>query len=73
MEAESSFFKMVTSMLVAQDLQSANPLSAQGLANLGGVPQVNNRAFGVAGPGQADINFTPGFVEEVILQVRGTD
>ena len=35
-------------------------------------PQVNNRGFGVAGPGQADINFTPGFVEEVILQVRGT-
>ena len=34
---------------------AANPLSAQGLANLGG-PQVNNRAFGVAGPGTANIN-----------------
>ena len=33
----------------------------------------NNRAFGVAGPGTANINFTPGIVEEVILQVRGTE
>ena len=51
---------------------SANPLSAQGLANFGGAAQVNNRAFGVAGPGTANINFTPGIVQEIILQVRGT-
>jgi len=50
-----------------------NPLSAQGLENFGGVPQVNNRAFGVAGPGTANINFTPGLVQEVTLQVRGTE
>lgn len=49
-----------------------NPLSAQGLANLGG-PQVNNRSFGVAETGQANINFTSGIVQEVILQVRGTE
>lgn len=51
---------------------AGNPLSAQGLANFGGAAQVNNRAFGVAGPGTANITFTPGIVEEVILQVRGT-
>ncbi|MDH3770882.1 MAG: PEP-CTERM sorting domain-containing protein [Nitrospirota bacterium] len=51
---------------------AGNPLSAQGLANFGGTNQVNNRAFGVAESGNADITFTPGIVEEVIVQVRGT-
>ncbi|GJL56442.1 MAG: hypothetical protein NPIRA02_35740 [Nitrospirales bacterium] len=50
-----------------------NPLSAQGLANFGGAPQVNNRAFGVAGSGSANIDFTPGLVQELTLQVRGTE
>ena len=52
---------------------SANPLSAQGLENFGGAVQVNNRAFGVAGAGTANINFTPGLIKEVTLQVRGTE
>lgn len=50
---------------------AGNPLSAQVLASLGG-PQVNNRSFGVAGPDAANIFFTSGIVQEVILQVRGT-
>ena len=50
---------------------AGNPLSAQVLANLGG-PQVNNRSFGVAGPDAANIFFTSGIAQEVILQVRGT-
>ncbi len=51
---------------------AGNPLSTQGLANFGGMAQVNNRSFGVAGPGTKNINFTPGFVSEVIVQVHGT-
>jgi len=51
---------------------AGDPLSsAQVLANLGG-PQVNNRSFGVAGPDAANIFFTSGIVQEVILQVSGT-
>lgn len=50
---------------------ASNPLSSQGLTNLGGVVS-NNRAYGVIGQGRSDITFTPGVVDSVILQVRGT-
>lgn len=50
---------------------SSNPLSAQGLENLGGVVS-NNRAYGLIGSGRSDITFTPGFAEIVTLQVRGS-
>jgi len=48
-----------------------NPLSAQGLNNLGG-PIVNNRAYGVLGEGRSDIVFDAGVVDSITLQVRGT-
>lgn len=50
---------------------SSNPLSAEGLLNLGG-PVAGNRAYGVIGAGRSDIAFAPGLVDEVVLQIRGT-
>lgn len=50
---------------------TSNPLSAQGLSNLG-APVSNNNAYGVLGTGRSDIIFDQGAVESVTLQVRGT-
>lgn len=50
---------------------SSNPLSDQGLANLG-APVANNRAYGVIGEGRSDIVFDLGEVASVTLQIRGT-
>ncbi|MAY75588.1 MAG: hypothetical protein CMJ31_12915 [Phycisphaerae bacterium] len=51
---------------------TSNPLSAEGLANLGGTV-ANNRAYGVVGEGRTDITFEPGLVQSLTLQIRGSE
>ena len=50
---------------------SGNPLSPEGLANLG-APVGSNRAFGYAGAGCATIDISAFAVDSVVIQARGT-
>ena len=51
---------------------AGQPLSPEGLENLGG-PVGSNRAFGYAGEGCATIDFSSFAVDSVVIQARGTD
>ena len=51
---------------------AGNPLSSEGLANLG-APVGNNRAFGYAGAGCATIDISAFAVDSVVIQARGTN
>ncbi|MBA4119810.1 MAG: hypothetical protein C0513_03810 [Isosphaera sp.] len=68
---ETLFFQVGPLYVGGAGPAASNPLSAQGLTNLGGVVS-NNHAYGVIGQGRSDITFTSGVVDNVILQVRGT-